>query len=214
MIVLPFEVLTLTGYKEVTKLNTIFDKICTYNFKTKTLTFQTPIAMYVMPVFFRCLEMASPSTSIILDESQYNIHKGKHKHSFKIEDRHGTSSTWRDQNFLMSATHAQCYDVLCELFMIDRDEYCPLLEGEYIPTSFEEASIVQTIALFAGQKVTIRCTFADMKCVLNEDEDLQIQHVPISSKTFGVNLCVEGGIVVRTCKQVSPIETVFTLFIV
>lgn len=215
MILLPFEVLTLTGFKEAIQLNTIFDKVCTYNYYSQTLHFQLPASMYTMPLFFQCYHFKTPTKEVIIDEAQYNLNKHFDTQNFKIEKRSGSSDKWNDDNFLLYASYQQCMDCIYELFDLKKDLYCPLLEGSRSCKSFEEASKIQIIALFAGQNLTIHCTFATVECVLNEiEEDAEVIKMPMNPEMYGVNLTLHGGIVVRTCKSISCFETVYSLFIV
>ena len=115
----------------------------------------------------------------------------------------------------MNATQEQCLDIIYLIFKIDKGAYHVTLEGSVEGLSFEQATRIQIIALFAGQDVIIKSSFTGNVCILNPDEDMQVQGPFIPEKNmYGVDVTVSGSVVVRTMKQLSISESIYKIAII
>ena len=215
MILVPFEFLTLAGFKPAEHLNIIYDKLCIYNKRTTHLSFQQPIGVYIMLSPFRYYAVQSASQQVLIDESQFNRIPYRPVETYRIGHRSGSMHDYYQDEFLMNATQEQCLDVIYLVFKIDKNAYHVTLEGVVEGLSFEQASRIQIIALFAGQDVMIKSSFTGNVCILNADEDVQVQgpYMP-DRKMYGVDVTVSGSVVIRTIKQISISETIYKIAII
>lgn len=215
MILVPFEFLTLAGFKPAEHLNIIYDKLCIYNKRTTHLSFQQPIGVYIMLSPFRYFAVQSASQQVLIDEAQFNRIPYRVVENFRIAHRSGSMHDYYQDEFLMNATQEQCLDVIYLVFKIDRNAYHVTLQGTVEGLSFEQASRIQIIALFAGQDVLIKSSFTGNVCILNTDEDVQVQgpYMP-DRKMYGVDVTVSGSVVIRTIKQISISETIYKIAII
>ena len=89
------------------------------------------------------------------------------------------------------------------------------LEGTLEGLSFEQATRIQIIALFAGEDVIIKSSFAGNVCILNPPDDTKVQGPFMPEKNmYGVDVTVSGSVVVRTMKQISISESIYKIAIV
>lgn len=215
MILVPFEFLTLAGFKPAEHLNIIYDKLCIYNKRTTHLSFQQPIGVYIMLSPFRYYAVQSASQQVLVDEAQFNRIPYCVVENFRIGPRSGSMHDYYHDDFLMNATQEQCLDIIYLVFKIDKGAYHVTLQGTVEGLSFEQATRIQIIALFAGQDVMIKSSFTGNVCILNADEDIQIQgpYMP-DRKMYGVDVTVSGSVVIRTMKQVSISESIYKITII
>ena len=215
MILVPFEFLTLAGFKPAEHLNIIYDKICIYNKRTTQLSFQQPIGAYIMVCPFRYYAIQNSYQNVFIDEAQFNRIPYRPVETYRICARSGSMHDYYHDDFLMNATQEQCLDVIYLVFKIDKNAYHVTLQGTVEGLSFEQATRIQIIALFAGEEVIIKSSFTGNICILNPDEDVQVRGPFMPSKNmYGVDVTVSGSVVVRTTKQISISETIYKIAII
>ena len=215
MIIVPFEFLTLAGFKPAEHLNIIYDKLCIYNKRNMHLSFQQPIGVYIMQSPFRYYAVHSASHQVFIDEAQFNRIPYQSVENYRIGPRSGSMHDYYHNDFLMNATHEQCLNIIYLVFKIDKGAYHVALEGVAEGLTFEQATRIQIIAFFAGQDVIIKSSFTGNICILNPDEDLQVQGPFMPGKNmYGVDVTVNGRVVIRTTKQLSIAETVYQILII
>ncbi len=215
MIIVPFEFLTLAGFKPAEHLNIIYDKLCIYNKRTTHLSFQQPIGVYIMLSPFRYFAVQSASQQVLIDEAQFNRIPYRVVQSYRICPRSGSMHDYYHDDFLMNATQEQCLDTIYLVFKIDKNAYHVTLQGTVEGLSFEQATRIQIIALYAGEDVMIKSSFAGNVCILNPDEDVQVNGPYMPEKNmYGVDVTVSGSVVIRTMKQVSISESIYKIAII
>ena len=164
---------------------------------------------------FRYYAVQSASQQVLIDEAQFNRIPYCPVQTYRIGHRSGSMHDHYHDDFLLNATHEQCLDVIYLVFKIDRNAYHVTLQGTVEGLSFEQATRIQIIALFAGQDVMIKSSFAGNVCILNADEDIQIQGPFVPDKNmYGIDVTVSGSVVIRTMKQVSISESIYKILIV
>ena len=107
MILVPFEFLTLAGFKPAEHLNIIYDKLCIYNKRTTHLSFQQPIGVYIMLSPFRYYVIQNASQNIFVDEAQFNRIPYRPVETYRIGPRSGSMHDYYHDDFLMNATQEQ-----------------------------------------------------------------------------------------------------------
>lgn len=215
MILVPFEFLTLAGFKPAEHLNIIYDKLCIYNKRTTHLSFQQPIGVYIMLSPFRYYVIQNASQNIFVDEAQFNRIPYRPVETYRITNRSGSMHDYYHDDFLMNATQEQCLDTIYLVFKIDKNAYHVTLEGTVEGLSFEQATRIQIIALFAGEDVIIKSSFAGNVCILNPPDDMRVQGPFMPDRNmYGVDVTVNGSVVIRTMKQVSISESIYKIAII
>lgn len=196
MIVLPAEVLTPKGWKNITEINNN-DTICIYDPKTNQLFYENPIQIFHQPLMFSCNYIETPTVNFILDESHNKDH---------LE----TQACFKDSHLCRKAKES------VESVFKAGEWYSPFKTGSFETTSYEEACQMQLDCIFAGYRCNLHCCFTNFACKIVDNNDV----VTVSTTTFvdpttAVNICTSTGhYLVRVCEQTNIGSCVYSSFII
>ena len=211
MIILPAEILTEAGWKDIKDLNIINNKICIFNPQKNFLYYEKPLGIYIQPVYFRCFELHNAQSCFYLDES--------HNRNFvnitpRINDaQRGSVESYSSYDFCNNATYEQALTAVKKIFKIDSSEYNPEMKGEFKAATMEVASMAQWLCVHTGVKCNIRCDLTGITCSLSHEDVIATMYGKV--KNYGVNITTTTGhYVVRVCSQSSLCECVYSTFIV
>ena len=215
MIILPAEILTSTGWKDLKNLNIINEKICIYDSFKQHLLYQKPLGIYIQPLQFRFYSYQNKESLLLYDESHLLLKIDEHIHKIN-KNQLGSIAKWFEEDFLQHATYDQCVDAIKDIFHIDKHSYQPFLTGSCQTDDFAVANKIQILALHANANCTIHTNLSGTTCILNEQHEKRIPFGPLPPvKTmYGINITTStGNYVVRTVKSNGICEAIYSMYI-
>jgi len=211
MIILPAEILTNDGWKDIKDLNIINNKICIFNPQQNFLYYEKPLGIYIQPVHFQCVQLQNSQSCFFLDEG--------HRRDFvniapRINNvQCGSAESYSSYHFCNNATYEQCLTAVKKLFKIDSSEYNPEMSGMFKPANMEVANMAQWLCVHAGLKCSIRCDLTGITCSLSDEDVTATMYGKV--KKYGVNITTTTGhYVVRVCSQSNLCECIYSTFVV
>ena len=196
MIVLPAEVLTPKGWKNINEIN-IKDTICIYDPKTNNFLYENPIQIFHQPLMFSCNSIETPTVQFILDESHDKMY---------LE----TQACIKDMFLCRKAKES------VESAFESKDLYSPFKTGSFETFDYKEACKLQLDCIFAGYRCNLHCSLTKFECKIVDNNDVvTISPTTFINPTMAVNICTTTGhYLIRVCEQNGLESCVYSSFII